>query len=144
MVSRVALAAGLALAVLSPLIAQARSARPDHRFSEKLTDPVMQAKVSAMAALMSEMLLDLKVGPLARAMGEMGDEDARDIPADARLRDLAGPGTQDMPRQIAREMPRAMGQMGRTVGALEEMMPEFERMAEQMKRAVEQAERKAY
>ncbi len=141
---RAALAASLALVALSPSLAQARSARPDHRFSEKLADPVVQAKVSAMAALMSEMLLDLKVGPLARVMGEMGDEDARDIDPDARLSDLAGPGMRDMPRQIVREIPRAMGQMGRAAGAFEEMMPEFERMADQMKRAVEKAERKTY
>lgn len=144
MVSRAAIAAGLALAVLSPSAVMARPAAVDHRFSDKLSDPVLQAKVSAMAALMSEMLLDLKVGPLARVMGEMGDEDARDIDPDARLRDLAGPGMRDMPRQIAREMPRAMGQMGRAAGAFEEMMPEFERMAEQMKHAVEKAERKTY
>ncbi|MFM5930783.1 MAG: hypothetical protein ACKOPQ_07735 [Novosphingobium sp.] len=142
MVSRVALAAGLALAALTPSLAMARPARDAHRFSEKLSDPAMQAKVSVMAALMTEMLLDLKVGPLARAMGEMGSEEARDIPSDARLRDLAGPDLRDAPAQIAREMPRAMGKMGRTADALQDMMSEFERMAEQMRRTIEKAERK--
>lgn len=144
MVSRVALAAGLVLAALTPSVASARPVRDMHRYSEKLTDPMVQAKVATMAALMTEMLLDLKVGPLARAMGEMGNADARDIDPDARLRDLAGPEARDMPRQVARELPRAMGQMGRTADAFEDMMPEFERMAEQMKRTFEKAQRRAY
>ncbi|MFM5929401.1 MAG: hypothetical protein ACKOPQ_00660 [Novosphingobium sp.] len=144
MISRVALAAGLAVTALTPSLALARPARDAHRYSDRLSDPALQAKVSVMAALMSEMLLDMKVGPLARAMGEMGDEEARDIPPDARLRDIAGPGLRDAPAQIAREMPRAMGKMGRTAEALEDMMPEFERMAEQMRRTIEKAERKGY
>jgi hypothetical protein len=144
MFSRVALAVGLAAAALVPSAVSARSVRDHPRIAEKLSDPMLQARVTTMMALMSEMMLDLKVGPLARVMGEMGDESARSVPEDARLRDLAGPEARDMPRQIAREMPRAMGQMSRAAGAMEDMLPEFERMADQMRRAVEKVDRKAY
>ena len=142
MVSRITLTAAVALAALVPSSAIARPAHRDSRVSERLADPVVQARASAMAAIMSEMLLDLKVGPLARAVGEWGDPELRDVPYDARVRDLAGPGLRELPRDLAREMPRAMGQVGRTAGAVEGMIPEFERMAEQMRRAIDRAERR--
>lgn len=142
MISRYTLAAALALAALVPASAMARPANRDSRIAERLTDPTVQARAAAMAAIMSEMLLDLKVGPLARAAGEWGADDMRDVPDDARLRDLAGPGVRNLPHDIAREMPRAMGQMGRTAGAFEDMIPEFERMAEQMRRAIDRADRR--
>lgn len=144
MVSRVAFAAGLAAVALISSGASARPPSENPRIAEKLSDPMLQARVSGMVALMSEMMMDLKVGPLARAMGEWGDESARDIPEDARLRDLAGPEMRDMPRQIAREMPRAMSAAGRAAGAVEGMIPEFERMAQQMRRAIEAAGRETY
>ncbi|PLK26885.1 hypothetical protein [Novosphingobium sp. TH158] len=134
----------MALSALVPSVASARPERDDPRIAEKLSDPMLQAQVSSMVALISEMVMDMKVGPLARAMGEWGDKSMRDIPDDARLRDLAGPEMRDMPRQVAREMPRAMNSMGRAAGALEEMLPEFDRMADQMRRAIEKAGRQAY
>lgn len=143
MLSRIALATALAAAALLPSAASARAAKDRPQIAERLADPALQAKVATMAALFSEMLLDLKVGPLARAMGEMGDEKARDISPDARLRDLAGPEARDLPRRIARDTPRAMSTMGKAAGALEEMIPEFQKMADQMRRAVEKADRNA-
>lgn len=138
---RMSLAAAVALAALVPSSAMARPVRHDSRVAERLTDPAVQARASAMAAIMSEMLLDLRVGPLARAVGEWGDPDLRDVPYDARVRDFAGPDLRELPRDIAREMPRAMGQMGRTAGAIEGMIPEFERMADEMRRAIDRVDR---
>ncbi len=147
MISRITLAAAVSLAALVPSSAMARpashAARHDSRVAERLTDPAVQARASGMAAIMSEMLLDLRVGPLARAAGEWGDEDLRDVPYDARVRDFAGPGLRGLPGDLAREMPRAMGQVGRSAGAIEDMIPEFERMAEQMRRAIDRADRRA-
>ena len=147
MISRMSLVAALAVAALVPTSALARpashAARHDLRVAERLTDPAVQARASAMAAIMSERLLDVRVGPLARAIGEWGDPELRDVPYDARVRDFAGPGLRELPGDIAREMPRAMGQMGRTAGAIEGMIPEFERMAEQMRRAIDRADRRA-
>lgn len=147
MISRISLTAALAVAALVPSSAMARPAGhgPHHnsRVAERLTDPALQARASAMAAIMSEMLLDLRVGPLARAMGEWGDPELRDVPYDARVRDFAGPDLRELPRDIAREMPRAMGQMGRTAGAIEGMIPEFERMADEMRRAIDREDRRA-
>ncbi|MEJ6011961.1 hypothetical protein [Novosphingobium aquae] len=147
MISRISLTAALAVAALVPSSAMARPAGhgPYHnsRVAERLTDPALQARASAMAAIMSEMLLDLRVGPLARAMGEWGDPELRDVPYDARVRDFAGPDLRELPRDIAREMPRAMGQMGRTAGAIEGMIPEFERMADEMRRAIDREDRRA-
>ncbi len=141
MISRVALAACLAAAAVMPSLAEARSHDERSQYTEALSDPMTQVKVAAMAALMSQMLLDLKVGPLARAMGEFGDEDARWVSPDARLGDIAGPGARDMPRQIAREVPSAMRKMGAASGAFEEMIPEFEAMADKMRRTMEQTRR---
>ncbi len=147
----VCLASGLAASALMPPQAEARSrgerSAPIVRsaggdrseLTEQLSDPMTQVKVAAMAAMMSQMLLDLKVGPPARAMGDMGVEDARSVSPDARLGDIAGPGARDMPRQIAREVPGAMRKMGAASGAFEEMIPEFEAMAEKMRRAMAQA-----
>lgn len=139
MISRFSLLSAAALAALVPASAMAKPATRDARVAERLTDPAVQASASAMAALMTEMVLDLKVGPLARAMGEWGDPDLRRVPHDARLRDFAGPDTRGLSRDIARELPRAMGQMGRTAGAIEGMIPEFERMAREMGRVIDRA-----
>lgn len=139
MISRLALAVGLSALAMAPLSAESRSPRRDHRIAERLSDPAFEAQVAAMAAMMGQMVLDMKVGPLARAMGEMGDEDARDIPPDARLGDLAGPDARDMPDQLARELPRAMRHAGAAAGALEDMMPELQRMGERMRRAWERS-----
>lgn len=139
MISRVSLLTAAALVAIVPSSAMARPPHRESRAEQRLTDPVVQAKAATMAALMTEMVLDMKVGPLARAMGEWGDPDLRHVPNDARLRDFAGPETRGLSRDIAREVPRAMGQMGRTAGAIEGMIPEFERMARQMGRVIDRA-----
>lgn len=144
MMSRVSLLTAAALVALVPASAMARPVHGNSHVAERLTDPAVQARASAMAALMTEMVLDLKVGPLARAMGEWGDPDLRRVPHDARLRDLAGPEARGLSRDIAREMPRAMGQMGRTAGAIEDMVPEFERMAREMGHVIDRAAPRDY
>ncbi|MFM6930862.1 MAG: hypothetical protein ACKOUT_01305 [Novosphingobium sp.] len=140
MISRVSLVSAAALMALVPSSAMARPVHRDSRVAERLTNPAVQAKAATMAAVMTEMVLDLKVGPLARAMGEWGDKDMRRVPYDARLRDFAGPETRGLSRDIVREVPRAMGQMGRTAGAIESMIPEFERMADRMRTVIDRAE----
>lgn len=137
--SQLALLAVLAGSLTMPALAEAGPDRHERsRMAEKLSDPLVQTQAAAMAAVMSQMVLDLKVGPMARAMGEW-DRNARDIPPDARLGDLLGPDARSAPRDMAREVPRAMGKMGRTADAMEEMMPQIEAMAEKMRRALDQA-----
>lgn len=139
--SLIAVSALALTAALTPFAAQARP-RSDLAHSEldrvagQLSDPANQAKASAVAAIFTQMLLDLRVGPLARAMGEMGDGDARYIPEDATLGDLAGPEARDAPRQMAREVPHAMRAMGSMTGAFDAMIPQLQDMAEQMRRTM--------
>lgn len=134
MLSRAALTAGLLAALASPLAARDRH----DRVADKLNDPLVQSQAAAMAMVMSQMLLDLNVGPVARALGEWSPE-ARDIPPDARVGDLLGPEAREVPRDLAREVPRTMGKLGRTADGIDAMMPQIEAMAEKMRRAMDQA-----
>jgi hypothetical protein len=129
------LALGLAAASLAPAPALARDGRPGDT-AEKLSDPQLQLAVAAALAAMSQSILDMNVEPFARAMRAMGDEDARDLPPDARLGDLAGPGAQRLPGEVARKVPRAMGSAAEMAGAVEGMIPELERTARRLKDAI--------
>jgi hypothetical protein len=140
--------AGLAALVLTPVPALARDSDaerlPERGLSEvsgKLSDPAMQIAVAAALSGMSEALLDLKVEPFLRAVDGMGgvaggERRSRDLPPDARLRDIAGPKAADMPRELARETPRMMGAMAGMAGALQDMLPQLRAMGERMKDAV--------
>ena len=76
----------------------------------------------------------MDIGPLTRAMDAAGGGRAvGDLPRDARLRDLAGPDAERLPRTIARNVPKAMGSAGEMAGALEDMMPQLRETARKLK-----------
>ena len=139
------IAACLAATMLAPLPALARE--PDERDSagdataeiaDKLRDPASQIAVAAMLSSMGEALLDMRIGPFVEAMDKagVGGDRMRDLPPDARLGDIAGERTREMPGKIARETPKMMGAAAGMAGSLNEMLPEFKAMARRMKDAI--------
>lgn len=130
------IAAGLAGVLLAPLPALARESRAGD-VADKLSDPGAQLAASAALAAMAETILDIDIAPYARAVAAAGGGHAvRDLPPDARLRDLAGPEAERMPREIAREVPRAMGSASELARSLDAMMPELRRTARRLKDAI--------
>jgi hypothetical protein len=124
--------AGLALAPL-PSVAQ-DAATPD--VARRLSDPAIQATVTVALTALSEALLDLKIEPFRKGLAAAGDDAAADLPPDARLRDLAGPGAEKLPGEIGRRVPQAMGAAAGMAGAVRDMIPELSAMADRMRRAL--------
>ncbi|MCK9541617.1 MAG: hypothetical protein M0R03_06250 [Novosphingobium sp.] len=139
MTPRFALAALCAMGLVAPAAAQdgGRSQSRAAEIGKTLADPGAQIAVTAALAGLMEAVLDLKVGPLARAAGNAsGDPELRDMPPDASLRDVAGPGGDRLQQKIARETPRMMASMAGMAGALDEMMPQLRAMARRMRDAI--------
>ena len=106
------------------------------RLAEKLRDPATQDRLAGMVAVMSEVLLDLPLAPMAEAVAEASGEDPADIDPDMTLRDMA-PGADGLQDEIAEELPRMMDTMGTMAGAFETMLPALREMAERMEGAME-------
>ncbi|NYH94855.1 hypothetical protein [Novosphingobium marinum] len=124
--------AALSLAV--PAMAQDSGAAD---IADELSDPVNQIAVTAAISAMSEALLDLEIEPFVKAMEAVGrDDSVRDLPPDARLRDLAGPEAEALPAEMASEVPRMMGRMAQMADAMDAMLPGLRDMAERMKDAI--------
>lgn len=133
------LAASLAAVALAPKAAIAREPQRSEaaRAADRLNDPATQIAVTAVLANLTKQLLDVPVGDFARSIGDAsGDPDLREVPPDARVRDMAGPDARRLERSIARGTPRMMGAMGRMSGAIDRMMPQLRAMAGEMKKAL--------
>lgn len=124
-----------ALAAPAPLLAQEADVPPlelvdedDVPLVEKFSDPDFQRQTALMVSTMTEVLLDMPLAPVMDAAGEMAGEDAPKVDPDATLRSLA-PGASEIPRQIERNLPRAMEAMGSMTEALEAMKPALKDMA---------------
>ena len=128
-------AVSLAVLALTPLPALARDEAPVD-MARRLSDPGTQAAVTIALTALSEAMLDMKIEPFRRALGAMGDESADDLPPDARLRDLAGPEASELPAEIGRRVPQAMGAVAGMAGAFDDLIPQLEDMAERMKDAL--------
>ena len=133
-----AFGAALSLAVPAPVLAQIA---PDSDAElgvlvETLRDPVVQVQAGEMLAAMSQVLLNLKVAPLAEAMAEIAGEPIDDIDPDQTVRDLA-PEAEYLPQDIRREVPQAMDRLAGMSGALAAMLPALRDMAAQMETAIE-------
>jgi hypothetical protein len=125
----------LAALALAPLPVLARE--QEHRdVAKRLSDPATQAQVTVALTALSEALLDMRIEPIRKAMSAAGDDTAADLPPDARLRDLAGPGAQKLPGEIGRRVPQTMGAAAGMAGALEEMLPELKATARRMRSAL--------
>ena len=134
---RTVLAAACLITMLAPLPALARDA--DGRMGEigaKLSDPRNQVAVTTMLTALSEAVLDMKVDSFVRAMRSVDPDAAADMPADARVRDLAGNDARHLPGDIGRTVPRAMGAAAGMAGAMGEMMPQLRAMGERMRQAI--------
>lgn len=140
--ARMLMAACLA-AALVPAAAQAheRQDRDDdrggdrmHDMARELRDPMNQAKVAATLSALSGMLLSTDVSPLNRAMDSVdGGHRAEEMPG-ATLGDYAGDHVRDLPYDLARKTPQAMGRMAGMIGALDEMRPQLKQMGRELKR----------
>ncbi|MHA6332091.1 hypothetical protein ACXYL9_00280 [Qipengyuania sp. CAU 1752] len=133
-----AFGAALSLAVPTPALAQIapESDAELGAMVETLRDPVVQVQASEMLAAMSQVLLNLKVAPLAEAMAEIAGEPIDDIDPDQTVRDLA-PEAEYLPQDIHREVPQAMDRLAGMSGALAAMLPALRDMAAQMETAIE-------
>lgn len=143
MLLRKSLFAGSAMVLaLAPVAAMAQDRDDPARgesgeigeMAERLSDPATQLAVSAAVVAMTEALLQMRVEPFARAARAAGaDGSLRDLPPDARVRDLAGPRAGHVQRDIARAVPKAMGATAGMAGAVEDMLPELRAAARRMK-----------
>jgi hypothetical protein len=125
--------------MLAPLPALAR--QHDDRLGDvgaKLSDPRNQIAVTTMLAALSEGVLDMKVDSFVRAMRAVDPDAARDLPEDARLRDLAGPGADHVSGDIGRTVPRAMGAAAGMADAMSDMVPQLRAMGDRMRHAIPQ------
>lgn len=126
--------AALALAPL-PVAAQEEAASGVAR---RLADPANQIAATLALTAITEALLDIRVEPMRRLLATLGGEGDAHLPPDARLRDLAGPEAEDLPGEIGRRVPQAMGTAAGAAGAIEDMLPELAATAERLKRAIPQ------
>lgn len=129
----------LAALAIAPLPVSAHDSVPTavgEDLAGKLADPRNQIAATVALTALSEMLLDLRIEPFRRAMATIGDENAADLPPDARLRDLAGPDAEDLPGEIGRRVPRTMGAAAGMIGSFQDLMPELRATIDRMKRAL--------
>jgi hypothetical protein len=102
------------------------------QIAEKLADPALQAEVAKMAETMTAVMLDMPVGPMARAAAELEGKDPEAVDPDLTVRDLAGPEAADAPREIAVRVPQMMAALATLAVALEEMLPQLRAIGERM------------
>ena len=137
-------AAAALLALATPSLSHAQDTAPPEaepalaEMTEKLGDPVFQAKAAAIAQVLVSTMLDMEIGPLAEAMNEATDGRGPDIDPDARLRDLT-PDADAIPEQVGDRLPEAMTAISAMGEGMQAMLPALRQMAEQMRGAIEQA-----
>ncbi|MGN3974350.1 hypothetical protein [Tsuneonella sp. SYSU-LHT278] len=130
---------------VAPLPALAQEARPvdetelaTAEIEATLKNPAMQAAVAEGIAAASEVLLDVPLAPLARAVAEAAGEDPDAVDPRMTMRTVS-PDAQDVPDKVREAMPRMMGAMGSMAGGIGAMMPALREMAERMRAAIETA-----
>ena len=103
--------------------------------ADRLADPAVQQQLTTTVAVLGDVLLDLPLAPLAKALADAGVEAADEIPGDTTLRKLA-PGTTGLQDEVAERMPQMMGAMARMAKGMNAMMPALRDMAAQARRAL--------
>ena len=106
--------------------------------AEKLSDPAEQERMAGMVEAMSHVLLSLPVAPLMEAMAEATGEEPAAVDPDATLGELAGPGAERVPEEIADKLPQMMGMMAGMARSFEALKPMLETMAEAVRAEVDQ------
>lgn len=124
--------------VLLPLAAPAAAsdtAGELDAMARTLGDPARQQAMARALGAMAEVLLDLPLAPIIGPLAEAAGEDPRRVDPDATLRKMA-PAAGEVPRQIERQLPRAMGAMAGLSGAFAGALPQLREAAERMRAAL--------
>ncbi len=130
---RLILAAAL-LPLAAPAAAQDVEGNLDV-MARAMGDPARQEAMARALGTMAEVLLDLPLAPILGPIAEAAGEDPRSVDPDATLRKVS-PGASDVPRQIERQLPRAMGAMAGMSGAIASTLPALREAAERMREAL--------
>jgi hypothetical protein len=104
--------------------------------AKDLADPDLQAELAVMAQTMATAMLDMKIGPMARAAAEMEGKDPEAVDPDLTVREVAGPEAADAPREIAVRVPQMMGAMAALAVAFEQLLPQLRAIGEQAERSL--------
>ena len=138
------LAAACAFAAPLPAFAQMETVDPDVEYSdsepvdsltEKLGDHATQEHLAATVAALSDVLLDMPLAPLAKALADAGVEAADEVPPDTTLRQLS-PEAGHVLEEIADKLPAMMDAIASMAVAMRELAPVLEGMAERVKQAL--------
>lgn len=122
------------LAIAAPAAAQDPEANLD-TMARTMGDPVRQEALARALGTMAEVLLDLPLAPILGPLAEAAGEDPRSVDPDTTLRKVS-PGASHVPRQIERQLPRAMGAMAGMSGAIASTLPALREAAERMREAL--------
>ena len=122
------------LAIAAPAAAQDTEADLAH-MAQSLGDPARQEALARAMGAMAEVLLDLPLAPIMGPLAEAAGEDPRTIDRDATLRKMS-PAAGAVPRQIERQLPRAMGAVAGVSGAVAAMLPQLREAAQRMRDAL--------
>lgn len=123
------------LALSAPAMAQDDTEADLDHMARTLGDPARQEALARAVGAMAEVLLDLPLAPIIAPIAEAAGEDPRRVDPDATLRKMS-PGAGEVPRQIERQLPRAMGAMAGMSGAVAGMLPQLREAAERMREAL--------
>ena len=127
-------AAAAALVLPVPALAQdaGATAAPLADLGERMKDPEAQREMALMLQAMTEVLLDMPIGPLAEAAADMAGEEAKKIDPDVTLRQMI-PDADRVSDEIARNAPRAMQAAGSMAEGMATMAPMLRDMAARMR-----------
>lgn len=108
-------------------------------FGERMQDPAQQREMALMLQAMTEVLLDMPIGPLAEAAADMAGEEAAKIDPDMTLRQLA-PDAGQVSEEVARNVPRAMRAAGAMAEGMAAMAPQLRALTERMRESLPAAD----
>ena len=123
------------LALAAPAMAQGDAEVGLDHMARTMGDPARQQAMARALGAMAEVLLDMPLAPIIGPLAEAAGEDPRRVDPDATLRKMS-PAAGEVPRQIERQLPRAMGAMAGMSGALATMLPQLREAAERMRDAL--------
>ena len=122
------------LVLAAPATASETEAELDH-MARTLGDPARQEALAGALGAMAEVLLDMPLAPIIGPLAEAAGENPRRVDPDATLRKMS-PAAGAVPREIERQLPRAMGAMAGMSGAFAGMIPQLREAAERMRDAL--------
>lgn len=105
------------------------------RIARTMGDPVRQEAMARALGTMAEVILDLPLAPILGPLAEAAGEDPRSVDPDTTLRKVS-PGAGEVPRQIERQLPRAMGAMAGMSGAFADLIPQLREVADRLREAM--------